>query len=108
MPTGGLIHVEPGTPLQAANHMIETSLEVQGVAMAAAGAGDPHRALLLGGSVEALWESLGTSLSVAFWDALLGRYIGDARQHLGADADAVWSEGRAMAFDEAIDLALGP
>jgi len=95
--------------LQAAlllGDVIETSLEVQGVAMAAAGNADPRRALLLAGSVEALWESLGTSISVAFWDELLERFIGRARAQLGADADAAWSEGRGMGFDDAVKLAL--
>jgi predicted ATPase/class 3 adenylate cyclase len=86
--------------------VIETSIEVQGVAMVAAATGDPRRALFLAASVEALWESLGTSLFVAFWDALLEKHIGAAREALGADADAVWAEGRALAFDDAVDLAL--
>jgi hypothetical protein len=46
--------------------------------------------------------------SVAFWDALLERYIGGTRETLGADADTVWAEGRAMAFEDAVDLALTP
>jgi predicted ATPase/class 3 adenylate cyclase len=87
---------------------IETSFEVQGVAMAAAGAGDAGRGLRLAASVEALWESLGTSMSVPFWDALLERHIGGARRQLGADADAAWAEGRAIAFDDAVELALAP
>jgi tetratricopeptide (TPR) repeat protein len=87
--------------------VIETSFEVQGVAMAAAGNGDPERALRLAGAVEALWESLGTSIQVAFWDALLERYLGPAREQLGAEADAVWADGRALEFDYAIELALG-
>jgi predicted ATPase len=94
--------------LQAAlplGDVIETSFEVQGLAMAAAGAGDAHRALLLAGSVEALWESLGTSISIAFWDALLERYLGPARERLGAEADAVWEKGRRLAFDDAVELA---
>jgi predicted ATPase/class 3 adenylate cyclase len=88
--------------------VIETSFEVQGVAMAAAGNGDPRRALLLAGAVEALWESLGTSISVAFWDALLERYLGPAREQLGEEAAAVWAEGRALPFDEAVQLATAP
>ncbi|HLG08226.1 MAG TPA: adenylate/guanylate cyclase domain-containing protein [Gaiellaceae bacterium] len=88
--------------------VLETSFEVQGVAMSAAGAGEPQRALRLAASVEALWESLGTSFSVAFWDALLAKHIGGAREALGADADAVWAEGRAIAFEDAVDLALAP
>ena len=46
------------------------------------------------------------SISVAFWDKLLERHIGGAREQLGPDADAVWSEGRALAFDDAVALAL--
>lgn len=88
--------------------VIETSAEVQGLAMAAAASGDPHRALRLAASVEALLESLGMSISIAFWDALLERHIGGARDSLAADADAVWSEGRAMPFDDAVELALTP
>jgi predicted ATPase/class 3 adenylate cyclase len=86
--------------------VIETSFEVQGVAMAAAGNGDARRALLLAGAIEALWESLGTSISIAFWDALLERYLDPARERLGSEADTVWAEGRALAFDEAVELAL--
>lgn len=86
--------------------LLETSFEVQGVAMAAAGIGDAERALRLAGAVEALLESLGASMHVAFWDALLVRYLGLAREQLGVDADAVWAQGRGMAFDDAVELAL--
>jgi predicted ATPase/class 3 adenylate cyclase len=88
--------------------VIETSFEVQGVAMAAAGAGDARLGLLLAGSVAALWESLGTWISVAFWDALLEQHVGAARARLGVEADAVYAEGRALAFDDAVELALRP
>ena len=87
--------------------LVETSFEVQGVAMATAGAGDARQALLLAASVEALWESLGASISIAFWDGLLERYVGPAREQLGEEADAVWAEGRALPFDDAVALALG-
>ena len=88
--------------------VIETSFEVQGMAMAAAGAGDERRALLLAGSVDALWASLGVSFSIPFWDALLERYLDAARTRLGDEADAVWADGRELAFDDAVDLALAP
>ncbi len=88
--------------------VIETSFEVQGVAMSLAGLDDPHRALVLAGAVEALRQSLGTQISVAFWDMLLERYVGGARERLGADADAAWAEGFALAFDDAVELALTP
>ena len=92
----------------AIGDVIETSFEVQGVAMAAAGNADPQRALRLAGSVEALWESLGVSISVPFWDKLLEGYIGGAREQLGAGADSIWAEGRALAFEDAVELALAP
>jgi predicted ATPase/class 3 adenylate cyclase len=97
--------------LQAAlplGDVIETSFEVEGVAMAVAGNGDAARGLRLAASVEALRESLGISISIAFWDALLERYLGPARERLGADTEAIWAEGRALAFDEAVELALSP
>ena len=86
--------------------IVETSFEVQGVAMAEAGAGDPRRALLLAGSVAALWDSLGLSISIPFWDALLERYLAPARASLGDESEAVRAAGRALPFDEAVELAL--
>ena len=86
--------------------VVETSFEVQGVAMSQAGGGNARRAVILASSVEALWESLGVSISVAFWDALLERYLGPARASLGVELDAVQAEGRALAFDDAVELAL--
>jgi predicted ATPase/class 3 adenylate cyclase len=86
--------------------VVETSFEVQGVAMAAAGNGDPERALRLAGAVDGLLDSLGISIHVAFWDGLLERYLVPAREQLGARADEVWAEGRALEFDDAVALAL--
>jgi predicted ATPase/class 3 adenylate cyclase len=86
--------------------VVETSFEVQGVAMSEAGVGNARRAVVLASSVEALWESLGLAISIAFWDALLARYLGPARKLLGDEYDAVSAEGRALAFDDAVELAL--
>jgi non-specific serine/threonine protein kinase len=86
--------------------VVETSFEVEGVAMSAAGNGDPERALRLAGAVEALYESLGVSISVPFWDGFRERYLGPAREQLGAEAEAVWAEGRGLSFDDAVELAL--
>ncbi|HLF69120.1 MAG TPA: adenylate/guanylate cyclase domain-containing protein [Gaiellaceae bacterium] len=96
--------------LQAAlplGDVLETSFEVQGVAMAAAGQSRDETALLLAAAVEGLWDSLGLAISVPFWDALLERYVGAARQRLGEEAEAVWAEGRSMGFDDAVALGLG-
>jgi tetratricopeptide (TPR) repeat protein len=86
--------------------VIETSFEVQGVAMAVAGNGDAATGLQLAASVDALWESVGIKISIAFWDSLLDRYLSPAREQLGARAEVVWAEGRALDFDDAVDLAL--
>lgn len=60
--------------------------------MAIAGNGDPDRALRLAASAEALWESFGHAISVPFWDALLDRYIGTARDQLGERAAEIWAK----------------
>jgi ATP/maltotriose-dependent transcriptional regulator MalT len=87
--------------------VIETSIEVQGLAMATAGRGKSARALELAASVEALWRSLGTDLHVPFWDDLLERYLGPARAALGPElANAARSRGLELPFDDAVDLAL--
>jgi predicted ATPase len=86
--------------------VIETSIEVQGVAMAKAGQGESARALELAAAVEALWRSLGTDLHVAFWDRLLELYLGQARAALGTDADAARTRGLELALDDAVALAL--
>ncbi len=86
--------------------VFETSIEVQGVAMAKAGKGEATCALELAGSVEALWRSLGTDMHVAFWDRLLERYLGAARTALGPEAEAARSRGLGLAFDAAVELAL--
>jgi predicted ATPase/class 3 adenylate cyclase len=86
--------------------VFETSIEVQGVAMAKAGKGESVLALELAAAVEALWLSLGTDMHVAFWDRLLERYLGEARAALGPEAEAARTQGLQLAFDDAVALAL--
>jgi len=86
--------------------VVETSLEVQGIAMARAGKGDLRGAARLGAAVEALWESIGLVVDVPFWNDLLDRHIGEARAQLGAAGDATWAEGRALSLDDAVGIAL--
>jgi predicted ATPase/class 3 adenylate cyclase len=86
--------------------VVETSIEVQGIAMAKAGQCESARALELAASVETLWRSLGVDLHVGFWDRLLERYLGSARAALGRDADPARTRGLALAFDDAVALAL--
>jgi len=75
--------------------------------MSLSGLGHSERALWLGGAVEAEYERIGSTLRVKFWDALLARYLGGAREALGeAEASRAWARGRARAFDEAVTDAL--
>jgi len=86
----------------------ETAVEIQGVAMATAGCGQPARALRLAGAAAAEFDALAIDLSgIIFWSALLERYLGRARSELGEDAAiAAWEEGRRTGFEHAIALAL--
>ncbi len=93
---------------QALGDRLETAFELQGVAMSLAGRGDPERALRLAAAAKAEWERLGVDIHIRFWDALLERYLGQARRALGAEAaDRAWRDGQRLAFDEAIAIALG-
>ena len=74
--------------------------------MSMAGTCDPRRALVLAEAAEAVQKSLGWASSIAFWDALLERYLAPARATLGDESEAVRAEGRALAFDKAVALAL--
>jgi hypothetical protein len=86
----------------------ETAVEIQGVAMAAAGMSSPMRALTLGGAASAEFDRLGIDLSgIRFWSGLLKRYFSLARDNLGATAaDVAWNAGRQMSLEKAIAEAL--
>jgi len=85
----------------------EMAIEMQGVAMAAAGTGDAQRALVLGGAAAAELDALGIDFSgIRFWSGLLDRYYGFARSALGDGADAAWQTGRALGFERAVAEAL--
>ena len=75
---------------------IETSFEIQGLGMAAAGLGYPLRALRLGGAAAAIWEEKGAAIDVTFWLALLESgsrtHANRSGRHEGARA---WKAGRA-------------
>ena len=87
---------------------IETCYELQGIAMAFAGLGRSERALQIAGAADAHLRSLGHVMSIAFWSALLDRYLGKAREDLGPDAEASWNAGRRMTLEDAIQLASSP
>jgi hypothetical protein len=97
--------------------MLQAATEMQGIAMAFAGMSQPERALRLGGAAAAHCQELGSgfffslssSVSWPFWDALLAKYLGRARDQLGPKASAAaWEEGRRMGFHRAVAYALNP
>jgi predicted ATPase/tRNA A-37 threonylcarbamoyl transferase component Bud32 len=86
---------------------VEISFEVQGVAMSLAGLGEEKLALQLAGAVKGEWERMGMDIHVRFWDALLDRYLGAAKEALGRESsEKEWNKGRDLSFDEAVELAL--
>ena len=84
---------------------IETCIELQGVAMASAGLGQPERALRIAGAADAQLRSMGFQFSVAFWTALLDRHLGEARAALGVDAEAAWQAGQRLSLEAALAVA---
>ena len=86
----------------------ETCYELQGVAMTLAGLGQAEHALRIAGAADRQLRSLGipNDDSVAFWEALLDRFIGGARDVLGAEADAVWEAGGHLDLRAAVAEAL--
>lgn len=94
------------TALTSENVMQQT-IEVLGLALTAAGLGRNGDALRLEGAVHAKWNELGASDALPFFKAWRERDLGAARARLGEPrAGAAFEEGRAMTWDQAIELAL--
>jgi tetratricopeptide (TPR) repeat protein len=95
------------TALTSANVM-QQAMEILGLALTAAGLGRDEDALRLEGAVDAKWNELGVSSSaLPFFEAWRERDLGAARARLGeARANTAFDEGRAMTWDQAIELAL--
>ena len=95
------------TTLSSANVMQQT-IEIHGLALTAAGLGRDEDALRLEGAVNAKYAELGVALALLpFYATWYERDLGAARARLGeARANAAFDEGRAMSWDQAIELAL--
>jgi non-specific serine/threonine protein kinase len=111
---------------------VEIGFEVQGVAMSLAGLGlaqmvfsasplrpvspsPPPRistsaaqvGIQLAGAVKAECDQLGVDIHVRFWDELLDRYLGGAKQALTTEVfEQEWNKGKELSFDDAVQLAL--
>jgi predicted ATPase/class 3 adenylate cyclase len=85
---------------------VETCFELQGMAMSLAGLGESDLSLRLASAALAQLAALGVQDSVEFWDNLLEQFTEMARDALGDRADAVWTAGRALSLNDAVDSAL--
>jgi predicted ATPase len=86
---------------------VETCYELQGMAMAAAGAGDAVRALRLASAASANIRKLGVEGIPPFWTALVDKHVAAARAQAGdAQADAAWTTGARLSLREAVTEAL--
>ncbi len=82
--------------------------EIFGLAMIAAGLGRDEDAVRLEGAVETRWEELGIASRPRVLEAWRERDLGAARARLGEQrATAAFEQGHAMAWEEAVELALG-
>jgi predicted ATPase/class 3 adenylate cyclase len=93
----------------ASETVMQQAIEIHGLALTAAGLGRDEDALRFEGAAAAKYEELGTSLALlplfATWRE---RDLGAARARLGEPrATAAFDEGRAMTWDQAVELALG-
>jgi tetratricopeptide (TPR) repeat protein len=89
--------------------VMQQAMEILGLALTAAGLGQDEDALRLEGAVDAKWKELGvSSFALPFFEAWRERDLGAARARLGEPrANTAFDEGRAMTWDQAVELALG-
>jgi predicted ATPase/DNA-binding SARP family transcriptional activator len=84
------------------------TIEVFGLAMIAGGLGQDEDAVRLEGAVAAKREELGIAVRPRVLETWRERDLGGARARLGEPgATAAYEEGRAMPWEQAVELALG-
>lgn len=83
------------------------TIEIFGLALIAGGLGRDEDAVRLEGAVEARWEELDIGQRPRVLETWRERDLGAARARLGeARATALYEEGRAMGWDQALELAM--
>jgi predicted ATPase/class 3 adenylate cyclase len=88
--------------------VMQQTIEVLGLAFTAAGLGRDEDALRLEGAIDAKWKELGVSHAPPLSEAWRERDLVPARARLGEPrASAAFDDGRAMTWDQAVELALG-
>lgn len=89
--------------------VMQQTIEVLGLAFTAAGLGRDEHALRLEGAVAAKWKELGVSHAPPLSEAWRKRDLVQARARLGdTRAKTAFDEGRALTWDQAVELALAP
>ncbi len=89
-------------------NVMQQTIEALGLALSTAGLGRDADALRVEGAVHAKWKELGASDALPFFKAWRERDLGAARARLGEpQASVAFNEGRAMTWDEAVELARG-
>ena len=90
-------------------NVMQQAVEIHGLALTAAGLGRDKEALRLEGAADAKYEEFGAVLALLpFYTTWRERDLGAARARLGEPrAGTAFDEGRAMTWDQAIELALG-
>jgi predicted ATPase/class 3 adenylate cyclase len=88
--------------------VLSQTFEVLGLAMATAGLGRDEDALRLEAAIDATWMELGVAIRPRVIETWRERDLGSARERLGElRATAALEEGREMAWEQAVELALG-
>lgn len=91
----------------ALGDQIETSFEVQGVAMSLAGLGKSREAVELAAAAKTELQRVGAEFSVGFWTQLIDKFIGHAKEALGPEeTEKAWKAGSDLPFAEAVSRAL--
>ena len=72
-----------------------------------AGLGKSKESVQLAAAAKAEWERIGADIHVRFWTELLDRFIGNAKEDLGAEEnEKARNEGTHLTFEEAVARAL--
>ncbi len=88
---------------EAIGDRIETSFEVEGIAMSLAGLGEHERAIALSTAVRAEWARHNVNMQIRFWEALIVRFLTPARNAISAErTEAATRAGRDMTFEDAV------
>ena len=88
--------------------VVGQTFEALGLAMALASLGRDETALRLEGAIDATWEELGIAVRPRVVETWRERDLGAASDRLGeARAAALYEAGRALGWEQALELAMG-